>query len=622
MLQRPAATMLTRKRGVRSVPSTGSRGPPPPTRRPSETPSHPSTSGVSNLALSVRSRSTTTVAASGPSGEKVVLPFSLFEFGFPPDMPSSPLPEDSQFKDEGGQRFMASEAGTILRRDDRRYAALQRQFIVRSVRLTGSSILVLGSGSSKSIIPLLRRGVATATFVDTSQAALDRMRRNLTEAGITATVDAQFVCCDAWDWISGDDQPLYDVVIATKCLGLIFSSDPAQRDVQSLLDYCSAILRDDGSVFVDHHLAFASLPHGTRVASAVEPELFDLATIAGRYADDVAYNAEVDHQDFDRVASFVSSAAAHLVQVWQFFHYRLKNVGRAKPGATLSLHKAPCPTEFPTPPPLEFDALADAMYPVNGRGVKRIPTASDIKGHPYATALVKYDGEHGVLVLDGANATFISGRYRFARQLHLSVQPVLACTAELVPVSPQTSVLIITGLISLGDAFADPLDYEALRPLVPTLERLAPSGIVPTIPEHVRLVKGSAVHFFGPHGSVLRAPVDGVQVNTGGKAGVFIKPAAACTVDATTNDASNAIADAYAALGLTAMPYVHSGEGDNIYEFHRVPGTHVWRPGRPRPDKNRSDKPGTVVHTVAASIMAEQLALTSDVAALVSKIFR
>ncbi|AYP71807.1 methyltransferase [Aspergillus spelaeus tetramycovirus 1] len=448
------------------------------------------------------------------------------------------------------------------------------------------------------------------------------MRRNLQDSGISAVVDAQYVESDAWDWISSDDEPMYDVVIASKCLGLIYSADPSERDTMSLLDYCSQLLRDDGSVFIDHHLAYSRLEHGHRIVDATPPALLPLATIAGRYADDVSYTAEVQHPDFDQVANFVSSYVSHEIQVWQFFHYRLKNVGRVKLGEPISVHKVPTPVEFPAPPKLDYDPLADSMFPVNAKGVKRVPTPADIKGHPYKTALVKYDGSPGVVILDGPYAIFISGLYRFTRTLSFSVSPRTVLSGELVFPTASTSVVVLTGLISLGDAHADPLDYSALSPLVPILERLSVSGLVPTVPEHVRYLKGDRVTLPTGRGGAMRLPVDGVQLNTSGKSGVFVKPVHFCTVDATPSDAASAIADAYASLGVVEPPEVEKVDGDGVYEFYRVSGTGLWRVARRREDKHLSDKPGAVVQTVAASIVSEHLNLKDDVETVAHRLFR
>jgi SAM-dependent methyltransferase len=577
---------------------------------------------VSNLALS--SRSTTTVARkfSSPDGVDVVLPYTLFEFGFPDHRKLKPLPDRPQFTDEAGTRFMSSDAGSQLRVLERQYNAVLRQYVTRSVRLSGARILILGSGSSREIVPLLNRGVASAVFVDTSQAALDTLEANLAAAGVLAHLDAEFVCMDAWSFLCLDDSPEYDLVMAIKCLGMVFAVDPSVRHARSLLELCADVVREDGSVILDHHLAFSSGPHGTKIVDVCPPEHYGLATIGGRYSSDVCYSASVAPPSFDLVATFAPARSAHLVQSWQVFHYRSLVKASTSLGTVVSAHRPCVPKEFVAPPPQEYDPVVDAMIPVNSRGVKRVPTFGDLASHPVQTSLVKYDGVPGVLILDGPDAVFFSSGTRFAFALCAEVTPCLTLMAELTPASNMTSVVIVTGVISVGVARADPLNYEALRPLIPTLEALAPSGVVPTLSEHVRLLGGNSVVFPSVRGTVLKVPVDGLQLVTDGRAGVFVKPAELATVDSTAADILPLLQFAYDSLGMSSLPTVAPATRQGVLEYHRVLGTALWRPGRPRPDKRKSDTPGATMHTVLSSHRAEELNLPPDVQGLARAMLR
>jgi len=516
---------------------------------------------------------------------------------------------------------MASEDGKRLRASNSRYTRDTRHFISRSIRLAGSSALILGCGSSRSIIPLLQRGVRTAVFVDTSQPALDAMRANLEDQGVLATVEAYFVCEDAWTYVEGDDAPAYDFIIASKCLGLVFATDPMGRDAYGLLSLCASVLREDGSVFLDHHAAFRGFAPGTRVCD-VAGQYYDLATIAGRYSDDVCYNASVSHPEFSQVGSIVPEYVSHEVQVWEMIHYRLRRRTPVPSLQVVSSRRAVVPVPFAMPPMLDFDETADKMYPVNAHGVKRIPTTDDHAGHPISTGLPKFDGYHGVLVLSGPNALFLSGRYRFTRRLPFAVEPKVLCVAELVPTSVATCVLVVVGLVSVGDAVADPLSLEALSSVAPALEQLAPAGIFPTSPDYLRSIKGDVVEVLDKRGQAVRMPVDGVQVTTCGRAGNFIKPVKFCTVDARPPEVLDLLVGAYAATPSKEMPEVDTQEGDGVYEYAREPGTHLWRRGRRRPDKAYSDKPAHVVHTWLASRYGEEQRLGEDVGSLVDLVFR
>nr|WBL45229.1 methyl transferase [Metarhizium brunneum polymycovirus 1] len=594
--------------------------------RPTTTSRRPSTvvSELSNLALSSRSRTTTLRRYSQPEGGEVTLPFTLFEFGFP-DAELAPLKPSPQFTDEGGERFMNSDAGKQLRRTERLYSAMQRQFINRSVRLAGSSLLVLGCGSSKELIPLLRRGVATAVFVDISQAALDRLRGNLIAEGITATTDVDFIAADAWDYIGMADGLGFDVIMATKCLGLIVGADPVNRKVPDFIEMAASALSHDGSLFVDHHLAFSQPgKEGKRIVDECPPDLVPLATIGGRYSQDVCYSCDVECPEMTKVATFSSPRADHLVQSWQFFHYRRHAHEAARARQTLSAHRPAAPSELALPSEdMPIDSTVDTMIPVNAKGVKRIVVPSDILSHDISRARVKFDGSPGVLVLDGSLGLFLSPNANFCVDLPRSVEPTITLMAELVRTSAAFGVLVATGLVAIGERRSDPLDQTAFNSVVPAIEKLLPAGIMPSVPELIRYVDQGVVRLTSSKGVVLKLPVDGVQLHIAGRNGVFVKTASDNSVDAKSSDAEKLLLTAYDAIGTgDLVPTVDTDSRPGVFEYRRVEGTHVWRQGRFRPDKSSSDGVGAVVHTVIASVAAEELHLGKSPGDIIGRVLR
>jgi SAM-dependent methyltransferase len=578
---------------------------------------------LNTLALSSRSRTSAVRRFETSRGADVELPYTLFEFGFPPPTPRDMTPSP-QFTDEAGNRFMSSPAGTHLRATEHQYNTLLRQFMCRSVRVAGTDLLVLGSGSSREVIPLLQRGVRSATFVDVSQAALDKLASNLAEVGLDASVELEFVCMDAWAFLGLLDEEQYDIVLATKCLGLILGADPRNRSVPDFLEMVDSVLRPDGSLFCDHHVAFAGPAHsGRKIVDICPPELFDLATIAGRYQDDVCFHLNDQRHPMVEVASLSTPAAPHGVQAWQAFHFRAACAPPHGRRTHLSPHVPRAPRELPMPVFTPPDRAVEAMMPLNSRGTKRVPTHGDIRAHDIGTTRVKYDGVPGILVLDGPDALFQSPTTSFAMSLCASISPPLLLMAELVPTSRATCVVAVVGVLAVDETPADPLDYATLQSLVPVLDALRPAGIFPSVREHVRHVRGDFVELPGDRGAVLKLPVDGIQLSTGGRDGVFVKTAEMSTVDLLPAEAKQRLSEAYRAANLAADALeVDFVDGEGVHEYSRVWGTESWRRGRPRSDKVRSDNMGSVVQTILASMRAEELGITGTVETLLERITR
>lgn len=573
------------------------------------------TRSVHTLAASSRSGTASVKEFGTHSGSKVSLPFVLYEFGFPSEGPP-PLVPSAQFTDPAGEAFMRSEAGTQLRQAERWYSRLVRQFITRSVQLAGSDLLVLGSGSSKEIISLLVRGIATATFVDVSHAALNQLQRNLTDAGVTAMVDVSYVCVDAWEFLSLSEGVAYDVVLATKSLPGILSPAGSGRSVAGFMELVYDVLREGGSLFCDQHMAFSKPDdQGKPLSDVCPPSLIDLATIAGRYAGDVCYSLNDAVDCFDQVATFATRYVEHGVQRWQFFHFRVPQTAARHREARLGSRIPVAPVPFPNPVFSELDQLTEAMFPINARGNKRIPTPGDLSAYPVESTRVKFDGTPGVLVIDGSEALFVSGVSSFAISLPSSVSSAIVLSAELVPVTPASSVLVVTGLMAVDRARSDPLDHASFMTIVPVIDRLASAGLIANTPELVRYLRDDSVLVPRGRNTPLKLPVDGVQVTINGKNGIFFKPADLATVDATPAEATSLIVDAYECAGFTGPPpsVVLPKGGSTVVEFTRTPGTTEWTPLRPRPDKKRSDGLGSVIHTVFSSHAADDLGLTGTV---------
>nr|QHG11069.1 methyl transferase [Plasmopara viticola lesion associated polymycovirus 2] len=609
------------RHGTRAIPSIDSRlNSPAFQRRTSEV----SSSGGS-LAYSYRSRSSALSSSDNISSQKVLLPYPLFEFGYFSPLITADLPGDTQFENDAGHEFMASPAGTVLRHDQGAYARMTRELLFRAVRITGASIVILGSGASREMIPLLRRGPRAVTFVDTDIKALERLQRLIDENGLAASSDFEFVNQDAWDYLLDIPEESIDVILATKCLGQVLIGD--DRTFTGFLDRSLPLLSPDGHILCDHHVRYATKPQGEPIIKHTPKKLYDLATIGGRYDMDVCYSCDTDHPDFSLTSTFFSSTASHMVQVWEMFLYRARNITPLPSRGVISTTKLAQPATIDIGPPMQFDATADQLIPINARGVKRIPATDDINVHSISTALPKFDGFPGILLLDGPYATFISPRRRWTINTGFDVAPRLSFVAELVSTGPPgttVGVIVITGVTNVGDAPADPLDYSSLSPLRSVLSPLASVGILITSPDMMRYIVGDSVVIPSDGRPDLSLPIDGFHVLVNGRSGVFFKPSSFHSLDLAPSSALDVIRGAYSAMGYDAEPSIDHGRFSTkpVVEYSRDDGTDLWRAFRSRPDKKKPDGPGAVVHSIACSKNAEVHTKARTVEELRRKILR
>lgn len=580
---------------------------------------------VTTVAKSSRSGSRSATGGRGSLSSRVSLPLTLFEYSFPPAPPPS-LQVSERFPDQAQVDFLNSEAGHHMRRLERAYATALRQFLIRSVQLAGARVLVLGSGAPASLIPILERGVSHATFVDVSQVALDALRSSLDARGVHAFLDAEYVCQDAIDFLRDVGEPEFDLVIATKCVGMILGSRPGRTADALLSDVCD-VLRPNGSFVTDHHQAFSHPSQvGRPIGSDLAPPEWDAATVAGRYVADVGYTWDIAHHTAALVTRFCpTKQSATGIQEWHVFHFRVPHADLPRHAAVISARTPPMPVPLSIPQRSTFDPVVDAMIPVNHKGNKRVPVATDSGGFDISRLRVKFDGTPGVLTVEGRVALFMSPTLSFAVGLGADVSPPLVLTAELVPTREGDAVIVANGLISLGETRADPNDNMAFSSVSRVLEGLAPYGILAATPDLTRLLRGDHVVLSSPTGRGVSLPVDGVSPLLGGSYGVFLKPARRHTVDAKPSEVAELVWDAHAALGAAAPNVRHPSTDigpDEVWEYEYNPDSVEWVPVRLRGDKTWSDTPGAVVHTVCACLSAYKLGHTGTVENLVREIGR
>jgi len=586
-------------------------------------------SGGSYGGPSVRSR---TVAGKSTrrGGVNAGLPYPIFEFGFPKPSEVVPIAEDSQFLPGPADDYMRSAAGAKLRADEGRYNAMLRQFVVRNTRLTGSSLLFLGSGSSRNMLRLLRMSPAKAVFVDVDEAALARLRVLISREGLDATTQIEYVLQDAYVWLLDNASAvLFDTVIATKCVGQILRG--VGRTFTEFVDRVGGVCRFGGHFYVDHHVFAAQYPEGSRLGddwySREHRGMYDAATICGRYADDVCYTCETETPDFELVARFLSSEADRGVQVWELYCFRFTGRDASVQRPVIDFTSMPpAPTPFALPPAAGYDAVADSYLPANCKGVKRIPTAGDIRSYAVESCTPKIDGEPGLLIMDGPTAVFISNRHRFVRPLKNQLTINIAFSCELVQVQRSLALLVITGVVEQDATSCDPLDPLPMRHLEPLIDKFAQDGIIINSPRLMRYIVGDSVALPGVAVSrPIDLPIDGIQVLHSGRGGVFIKPSRLSTIDCKQSEAKGLIEGAYKSIGSFNLPQVYTdrtGDREAVYEFSRENGTHEWVPIKRRDDKQFSDTPGAIVHTIWALDAATSLGLVGTVEDIRPKIAR
>nr|QKK35415.1 methyltransferase [Erysiphe necator associated polymycovirus 4] len=607
-------------RGMRNVDTIGAPTTPTLTRTFSS-----ESSGGSYGGPSVRSR---TVAGKSTrrGGVNAGLPYPIFEFGFPKPSEVVPITEDSQFPPGPPDDYMRSEAGAKLRADEGRYNAMLRQFVVRNTRLTGSSLLFLGSGSSRNMLRLLRMSPAKAVFVDVDKAALDRLSMLIAREGLDATTQVEYVQEDAYRWLLDNASAvLFDTVIATKCVGQILKGDG--RTFTEFVDRVGGVCRYGAHFYVDHHVYAAQFNEGDRLGHVASDECYDAATICARYSSDICYSCEVETPDFELVARFLSSEAVLGVQVWELYCLRFtgRNVHDQRSAVDFT-SMPPAPTPFALPAPAGYDPVADSYLPANSKGVKRIPTSGDVRAYSAETCTPKIDGEPGLLILDGPTAVFISSNHRFVRPLRNQFTINIAFSCELVSVQRSLALLVVTGVVEQDGTACDPLDPLPMRHLEPLLDKFAQDGIIVNSPRLMRHIVGDSVALPGlPSSRPLDLPIDGIQVLHSGRGGVFIKPARLSTIDAKQSEALGLIEGAYRSIGSFDKPKVYTdrtGDREAVYEFARDNGSHDWVPIKARLDKQHSDTPGAIVHTLWALNSALALGFDGTVEDIRPKVAR
>lgn len=448
---------------------------------------------------------------------------------------------------------MSTGDGAALRAAERLYSRTTREVVTSMHRIRGSRVLVLGCGSSRHMLNIARSGPQSMTFVDVSEDMLARVSRLMGEGGYSDVVMDQYVQMDAWDYVRSGAVPAHDIVIITKCLGQVFKTDPHARSVHGILTGCLQFVPPGGIVVVDHHNAFADSAHGTPITKLVGRGDRDKATIGGRFVDDVAYNSDVQHSEYSQEMVWSSDQRPRGVQAWTQFIYR-----RNEPSVPLTMGRidpvhetVPVPFRHSPDGPPSPDAAM--LAPRSFTGTKRVPTRECVSALDLTTAVPKFDGAPGVLLIGGKAAVFMSPTQQLSFELDrvFTSHMVLAC--ELVCVSKRDAVVVVVGVISVANVECDPYDTNALESVRYLLRPLHVNGIVVTSPAMLQSVDAHGfVRIGAPGGRNIKLPVDGINFARDGLNGDFIKPASRCTVDLVVNEASRILADAYSFLGLAA----------------------------------------------------------------------
>nr|QKK35419.1 hypothetical protein [Erysiphe necator associated polymycovirus 5] len=564
------------------------------------------------LARSSRTGASSTDASKSSLGKRVLLPLALYEYNFP-TRTAKQLSTSELFKDPRSVRFLNSPAGQQLRKLNGEYNRMWMQYLLRNSPLAGKTILVLGCGASRSLAKILNRGVLTAVLVDSNALALEEMRHKLDSAGVTARVDVQYVKSDAWDYISLNDEPRFDVVIATKCVGQILASGEG-RTATELMSRVEEVLNPDGEFFSDQHDMMAEEKMiGKRLSTLPEGPMKELATVGGRYTTEVGYTWFGDRNSMPLIGAFRPHTTVNGNQQWTFVHFRRPHVDGPRLNGVLSTRRPRVVSALPAFPWHDFNVIADNMIPVNHKGNKRILNPVDENSFDPQHARPKFDGMPAVMIAEGTTAAVMSARQSIAVPLPVSIEPALIMTCEVVEPLEGGTVIVANGVISIGDIDADPNDAVAYDSVLPVLDRLHTCGIIPVPQNSLATLSNDTVELPSNGGRKLHLPVDGISPRINGSYGSFIKPGKGHTIDLRVSD-KHRIVDA-ARMCLRPDPVVLDPvtDLDAVWEFSPSEDLLTWRPVRPRPDKQRSDKPGACIHSTLAALMAYRMGLNSTV---------
>nr|WGN91660.1 methyltransferase [Metarhizium anisopliae polymycovirus 1] len=516
------------------------------------------------------------------------------------------LPADAAWEDVGGRRFMATELGARLRQAERVYARTTREVVSSLKKLRGSRILVLGCGSSRHLLGLAKAAPESMVFVDVSAPALARMSRLMGEAGYADVVDDEYACMDAWDYIGSEVRGGYDLVLITKCLGQVFKTAPTERSVHGILDRLQQKMAADGIVVVDHHNAFSTQRRGTPVTKVCGRGKRDLATIGGRFVDDVCYSADTSHHAYDKVFSWSSDERTTGVQEWTQFIYRyLAPIKPPSVGVVRPVHDV-VPIPFRLGAMQDVNEDLDMIVPRSFNGVKRVPMESDLQRLDATMALPKFDGMPGTFIISGRDGIFLSSRYQLLFELCRVYTAKMVFAAELLHVGTDDAVIAIVGAFCIAEVECDPYSYRDLSSVAEVLKPLAADGVFVTSPAITTTINHDDLARLGPpSGRHIRLPVDGINVIRDGVGGEFVKAGRGSMCDLVVRDARALLVMAHDFLGLNP-PSVEIAGGafgpDSVVEFRLQAGDdEVWTPVNTRLDKRVSNTLGrTMVDVVAA----------------------
>nr|AWY10947.1 methyltransferase [Sclerotinia sclerotiorum tetramycovirus-1] len=495
--------------------------------------------------------------------------------------------------------FLSSPEGQELLRSERLYSRQTRRVLARVTQLRDAHIVVLGSGASRHLLSLFVYGPSRVTFVDPDQVVLARLQSIIAAERPDDLCTAEFSCMGAFQYLASGAPPA-SVIVMVKCAGLVLMNG---RSVGEFFDLAAHALAYDGVLVVDHHIAYAGM--SGKVGDLAAPSDYDRATVCGRYADEVAYSMDIHHPEFDPVLSW--SPHSNPVQGWKQFVYR--KVGGMRPELSTLDRGSVRPVVPFSVQPTGFDSDCDALVPPSTRGTKRVPVPSDRGKFSSAAILPKFDGTGGVLTVQGPGAVFISGTYRFALRLPKTYPTAIHASAELVrgDVTGKSQVVVVTGLLGLGDRHTNPQSLSGLALCRRVLGGLDAAGIVVNGSHMLDLFDYTCgvVRYPTADKRELLLPVDGLNCAIGDQLGNFYKLGSEWSVDVHSETGIDDITLARTWLGYnggTIQLVMSWSEEADVAEF--VPSDAAclrWRFSKHRPDKQGGARGGKLMVDLAAA---------------------
>nr|QKK35426.1 methyltransferase [Erysiphe necator associated polymycovirus 8] len=508
----------TRGRTVEPTQATYARRP-----RRDEILSNTSWSSSSRVSGNQRAISERTLKA-GPEGEEPEL--DLYEYG-DPMAHSRYSSRDNQYAHVRWRYEISTEDADGLREATRQDNDLMYKTIKALTMISGSRVLLLASGSSSFVTRVARLGPSVLEVVDVSEAVCARVSAMVAAADVDVTTEVRVIKDDALAHVmaSGD---YFDLIVCTHAIGQICKDELM---VSTLITECVDRLAPGGLLVCDHHVGFTSR-RDTPMKEIQDDRIRYLASGCGKFVDDINYELPGVLEGCVRRATWASPGGSRYLQQWEYFAWEKISVddrGKAVIVEPLSYKGLGSVSDIGDN---DDPSVFDLLYPSSARGVKLPLVGGDESSILPQNMMPKIDGEAAVVMLSEEVCTFVTALHTGTFTVDSYFPDMVMATGELVRTSAKTYIIVLTGLMSIGDKRTDVMSGHWLNWLYDNTVGLVSAGIICNTPGFVPHVNGNVLSLpKAPNGRSI--PVDGINVKVGDRWNRFFKPTSTLSIDTT-----------------------------------------------------------------------------------------